>query len=265
MNAVSFMTNGLLSPMQRYTLQVSGCFGHGSPGRSNCRPTLQCAEYRGLTVVSKNIWLIAGGALAAFVLLVWLSSGPAPESFGDEDWSSYGSDSRSDSRSDSIEPRSGTTEYMAGEILLEPVNEDRAALSSSDDTATAGVSPQDDGGLSPRELAQNAQRGRAQNAQQAAASAAVALHSSRRQMDRMRLLEAGFVPYQVDWIFERSDQLRDEFMQIYDGGAIGDNASLAWMDPDARLRAEIGEQEYTRYLEAIGRPRAVSVDRLVDR
>ena len=98
-----------------------------------------------------------------------------------------------------------------------------------------------------------------QLAQQEMLQFAESLRSSRRQVDRTRLVEAGFTSDRVEWIFERADEFRDEFLRVTEGRPLEESSPLALMDPDARLRVELGDEEYEKYLEALGRTRAVEL------
>lgn len=76
------------------------------------------------------------------------------------------------------------------------------------------------------------------------------------------LSNAGFSPERAAWIVQREQELQLEAMQArFDAARAGEPATpfdSRW-NPDAMLRAEIGDQEYERYLEAYGRPTAVPV------
>jgi len=82
--------------------------------------------------------------------------------------------------------------------------------------------------------------------------------------DRLdRLVGAGFSLDQAESIERRTEELRVEAMQaryeaLREGGSgavIGDLASI-----DIGLRAELGDADYERYLEATGRPTRVAVN-----
>jgi membrane-associated protease RseP (regulator of RpoE activity) len=73
-----------------------------------------------------------------------------------------------------------------------------------------------------------------------------------------RLVEAGFTPEQAAWIDERTEQLRVDAMQArYEAARAGE--PFAGIDMDERLRAELGDADYERYLVATGRSTTVSV------
>ena len=75
-----------------------------------------------------------------------------------------------------------------------------------------------------------------------------------------QLVEGGFAPDRADWIVERSAEYQWEAMQArYEARQNGEGFDWAALDPTARLRAEIGDAEYERYLEATGQPSVVSV------
>ena len=76
------------------------------------------------------------------------------------------------------------------------------------------------------------------------------------------LLEAGLSQDRVDWIVRREEELRFAALQAnYEarnfGGAV--DPFDPRMNPDAALRAELGDAEYEKYLQASGRPTSVPV------
>lgn len=76
------------------------------------------------------------------------------------------------------------------------------------------------------------------------------------------LLEAGFSQERVDWISRREEELRFAAMQAnYEarnsGGAV--DPFDPRMNPEAALRAELGDAEYEKYLQASSRPTSVPV------
>ncbi len=79
---------------------------------------------------------------------------------------------------------------------------------------------------------------------------------------RDALTRAGFSPARADWILARESELRMEAMQArYDAMRRGEPpaAGVSWSRPESLLREEIGDTEYERYLQAIGRSTAVGV------
>lgn len=81
----------------------------------------------------------------------------------------------------------------------------------------------------------------------------------RRRMERF--IEAGFTPDRVDWIERRIAMLRLEMLEAEYEAARGGEAFDPRSAPslDQRLRAELGDAEYERYLVATGRPTRVPV------
>lgn len=75
-----------------------------------------------------------------------------------------------------------------------------------------------------------------------------------------RLVEAGFSPDRADYINARTETLRMEALQAqYE--ARRDGVPLSGRGFGAQtLRDELGESEYERYLQAVGRPTSVRVD-----
>ncbi len=76
------------------------------------------------------------------------------------------------------------------------------------------------------------------------------------------LLEAGLGQDRVDWIVRREEELRFAAMQAnYEARNFGGAADPfdPRRNPEAALRAELGDAEYEKYLQASGRPTSVPV------
>jgi hypothetical protein len=76
------------------------------------------------------------------------------------------------------------------------------------------------------------------------------------------LLEAGFAPDRVAWIVRREEELQYAAMQArFEARSSGAplNPFDAALNPDALLRAELGDAEYERYLVANSRSTSVAV------
>lgn len=75
-----------------------------------------------------------------------------------------------------------------------------------------------------------------------------------------QLVDGGFAPDRANWIVERTEEYRWEMMQArYDATQSGESVDWTTLNPWSRLRAELGDSEYERYLEATGQPTAVPV------
>lgn len=85
------------------------------------------------------------------------------------------------------------------------------------------------------------------------------------QRETDRLLAAGFSLQRIDWLRSRTEELRVERERLAHEGAIGDaNLALAYVvDPDLDLRNEIGEDEYDRYRQGLGRPTGITVQQVL--
>lgn len=82
-----------------------------------------------------------------------------------------------------------------------------------------------------------------------------------------RLVEAGFSPARAEWILQREAELTMEAMQArFEAQRSGDMQAMfdAARQGTSGLRAELGDTEYERYLEAYGRPTTVSVRRVLE-
>ena len=81
------------------------------------------------------------------------------------------------------------------------------------------------------------------------------------------LVKGGFSQDRADWIVKRESELQMQAMQaVFEARRSGepfDRSDLA-MNPDAALRAEIGDNEYERYLQATGRPTSVGVSSVLE-
>jgi len=82
-----------------------------------------------------------------------------------------------------------------------------------------------------------------------------------------RLVEAGFSPPRAAWILQRESELTMEAMQArFEAQRSGDMQAMfeAARRGTSQLRAELGDAEYERYLEAYGRPTTISVRRVLE-
>ena len=82
-----------------------------------------------------------------------------------------------------------------------------------------------------------------------------------------RLVEAGFLPAQADWIMRREQELQMEALQArFDAERSGE--PVDWMAnrtmASDSLREELGDVDYERYLEASGRSTNVSVSSVIE-
>jgi hypothetical protein len=82
-----------------------------------------------------------------------------------------------------------------------------------------------------------------------------------------RLVAAGFLPSQADWITQREQELQMQALQArFDAESSGE--SVDWMAnrnlAGDTLRAELGDAEYERYLEATNRSTRVAVSSVIE-
>ena len=82
-----------------------------------------------------------------------------------------------------------------------------------------------------------------------------------------QLVTAGFSPDRATWIANREAELQMEQMQLMfaarQSGERLDRSDIR-LDPDRALRAEIGDAEYERYLQAYGRATSVAVGSVLE-
>jgi hypothetical protein len=82
-----------------------------------------------------------------------------------------------------------------------------------------------------------------------------------------RLVDAGFLPGQADWIMQREQELQMEALQArFDAEKGGE--PLDWMSnrnsASDKLREELGDADYERYLEANNRSTNVAVSSVIE-
>lgn len=77
---------------------------------------------------------------------------------------------------------------------------------------------------------------------------------SARQLER--LVAAGFTADRAAWIQQRLEALAAQSQQALRDGTAAPGTLIA---PERQLRAELGDAEYERYLQALGRPTSVAV------
>ena len=81
------------------------------------------------------------------------------------------------------------------------------------------------------------------------------------------LVDAGFASNRAEWIIRREAELQLEAMQArFDARRSGEPTDRLdpALNPDAALRAELGDLEYEQYLEANNRPTAVAVGSVLE-
>lgn len=109
---------------------------------------------------------------------------------------------------------------------------------------------------------------RGEDAQPAATSGRTRFGAAATPADRTKaLVDAGFSDDRADWIVRRESELQMQAMQaLFDARRNGEqfDPSAPGANPQATLRAEIGDSEYGRYLEAMGRPTSVGVGSVLE-
>lgn len=73
-----------------------------------------------------------------------------------------------------------------------------------------------------------------------------------------QLIAQGFAPDRAEWIIRRTEELRMEALQAQYDAQRGGRPVASGAGPQS-LRAELGEADYERYLQAYGRPTAIPV------
>ncbi len=78
------------------------------------------------------------------------------------------------------------------------------------------------------------------------------------------LVQGGFSPADAERILRREEELQVDAMQARFEARVSGTAPPANADADAMLRAELGDPDYERYLEATGQPTAVTVGHVLE-
>jgi hypothetical protein len=81
------------------------------------------------------------------------------------------------------------------------------------------------------------------------------------------LVDGGFSQDRADWLVKRESELQMQAMQaVFEARRNGEpfDPSAPGMNPQATLRAEIGDSEYEKYLQATGRPTSVDVGTVLE-
>ena len=83
---------------------------------------------------------------------------------------------------------------------------------------------------------------------------------NRNENRREDMMAAGLSPERADYILRRESELRYEMMQAYyEARNSGESLDRASMHPESMLRADIGDADYEKYLESIGRSTSVNI------
>jgi hypothetical protein len=85
--------------------------------------------------------------------------------------------------------------------------------------------------------------------------------AAQRQLQLDRFIEAGFTADRANWIMQREEELQMEVLRArYEATQEGASPQeVANMSVTGQLRDELGDADYERYLEGLGRPTTVNV------
>jgi hypothetical protein len=207
----------------------------------------------------KTLLLVLAGLGAGFTIALWLGSGSeAPSSLGAAQTSGAPS---APARSVAAAADGATAARLAAlEAALDAEVDERAALEQrvaelatqlealGERPARAGGVPAAGGPDSAAVAAARERFRRDSNGQSEEAE----------RYRKERLVANGFAPDRADWIVQRTEQLRMEALQAqYDARRGGRPVEMD--ASDETLRAELGEADYERYLEAYGRQTTIPV------
>jgi membrane-associated protease RseP (regulator of RpoE activity) len=101
-----------------------------------------------------------------------------------------------------------------------------------------------------------------EDVQNSADKASSRIQQARAALDKDKLLAAGYSLERIESIQKRSQQLQDEYTkerQLLKGGMDADVLASHFHDNDIGLRRELGDAEYARYRQALGRPIGMEV------
>lgn len=150
---------------------------------------------------------------------------------------------------------------------LEATNEQLASLAREVEAlrtaSPTGVQSGPERSLTPDEIAERSEEAKRRFAE--------VLERQRHALERReteQLIAAGFSPERIEWIRRRSEELAMErteaaYQRHREGLPPDPNTLLFLIDPDIALRSDIGDAEYERYLQALGRPTSVNVRRVL--
>jgi hypothetical protein len=204
----------------------------------------------------KALLLIAAGLGAGLAVALWMQSDTdlpavarvAPATGG----TSAGDSSRGDARLKGLE------------AALNAEVEQRAALEArvtelSDELATLRTRPAAASAGAPAERNANPQSGAEPGAPPFARGGPFRRDAQGSQVDA--LVAAGFAPDRAAWIDHRTSELRMQALQAqYDAQRQGKPFDPGQgFNGDGALRSELGDNDYERYLKAVGRPTSVGV------
>jgi PDZ domain len=108
---------------------------------------------------------------------------------------------------------------------------------------------------------------RGDDAQPAAVSGRVPRFGAAPADRTKALVDAGFSEDRADWIVRRESELQMQSMQtVFEARRNGEplDPTAPGVNPQATLRTEIGDSEYERYLEAMGRPTSVDIGTVLE-
>lgn len=212
-------------------------------------------------MVLKILGLLVSGVAAGLVLATLVNR--------HSDWEARGGDSPISSATSSNGSRD-VVEALRADIdwRLAAIEERLTALASEIEAVRGSAASTEeaivrDTPLTPEEILERSERtGKLLAEIRETRRVAVAQHETEQ------LLAAGFSLERIEWIKRRSEELKMERMQAAyerrrDGQPPNPNYLLSLIDPDVALQAEMGDVEYERYLNALGRPTAVGVTQVL--
>jgi membrane-associated protease RseP (regulator of RpoE activity) len=206
----------------------------------------------------KALWLVAAGLLVGLGVMYWVG-GDAPPSVAATTSgagiaaTAVNGDRASTDRIAQLEAAltAEVQQRTALEAKVAALGEELAKLKTppADTEAGAAADPAGDapqpGGFGPPRFARNG----------------AAWRGDPQGREREALIAAGFAPDRAEWIAQRTSELRMQALQAqYDAAREGKPPTPGQgFGGDSTLRAELGDADYERYLQALGRPTSVPV------
>jgi hypothetical protein len=204
----------------------------------------------------KALLLVAAGLGVGLAVAVWMQSGNGP--------SPVGRAAPPASGNAPIDSGAGAARFAQLEAALNAEIEQRTALearvtSLTDELAALRAQPTVPNSALPTQRNGNPQAGTDGGPPPFARGGPFRREAQGSQVDA--LVAAGFAPDRAAWIDHRTSELRMQALQAqYDAQRQGKPFDPGQaFNGDGTLRSELGDNDYERYLKAMGRPTSVGV------
>lgn len=203
----------------------------------------------------KTVGLVFAGLAAGLAIAWWAAPGaPAPSVRTDAD-AAPAAVARLDARAPDEERLAALEEALASESAQRVALEARVLELAAQFEELGRVTPTDRVPAPRPDSTRNA----VLPGSRGAVTAEMVEALERRQVERF--IEAGFAPDRAEWLHRRTEELRMESMEAQHQAAREGRPLNPAADffGDRTLRAELGDADYERYLQAMGRPTSLAV------